>query len=105
MTQDQSDPVIDEIRGVRNRISARFEHDPARLVAYYIKLQEQHRDRLVNPPKVAEPTDQSCLNSRRLYFWQSRAESPVRTSFVLVRFAVNGSSPNLWRDSACSLCL
>ncbi len=60
MTQDQSDPVIDEIREVRNRISARFDHDPARLVAYYIKLQEQHQERLINTPKEAEPTDQSA---------------------------------------------
>jgi hypothetical protein len=59
MTQDQSDPVNDEIREVRNRISARFDHDPARLVAHY-KLQEQHRERLIYPPTAAEPTDQSA---------------------------------------------
>ncbi len=46
-----SDPAIDEVRAVRRRISARFDHDPARLVDHYIKLQEQHRDRLIsNPP-------------------------------------------------------
>ncbi len=28
------DPVIDEIREVRRRISERFDHDPERLVAY-----------------------------------------------------------------------
>jgi hypothetical protein len=37
MKQSQSDPVIDEIREVRHRISARFDHDPARLVTYYIE--------------------------------------------------------------------
>lgn len=36
MKQSQSDPVIDEIREVRHRISARVAHDPARLVAYYM---------------------------------------------------------------------
>lgn len=46
--QKQSDPVIDEIREVRHRISARFDHDPARLVAYYMELQEQYRDRLIS---------------------------------------------------------
>jgi hypothetical protein len=61
MTQDWSDPVIDEIREVRHRISARFENDPARLVAYYMKLQEQHRERLIETPKPAVPTDQSIL--------------------------------------------
>lgn len=60
MTQDRSDPVIDEIRELRHRISAQFDHDPARLVAYYLKLQEQHRERMINRPKAAEPTDQSA---------------------------------------------
>lgn len=39
-------PVIDEIREVRHRISARFDHDPERLVAYYAELQKQYEDRL-----------------------------------------------------------
>lgn len=43
-----TDPVIDEIREVRQRISARFDHDPARLVEYYMELQERYRDRLVD---------------------------------------------------------
>ncbi len=55
MTQDRSDPVIDEIREVRQRISARFDHDPVRLVAHYMKLQEQHRERLIAPSNAAEP--------------------------------------------------
>ena len=38
-----TDPVIDEIRETRRRISARFQHDPAKLVAYYIDLQERHK--------------------------------------------------------------
>ena len=60
MKQSQSDPVIDEIREVRYRISARFDHDPARLVAYYIEIQKQHQDRLIKTEKPAEPTDQSA---------------------------------------------
>ncbi|MFL6201990.1 MAG: hypothetical protein ACJ76J_22680 [Thermoanaerobaculia bacterium] len=43
----KSDPVIDEIREVRHRISARFDHDPAKLVAYYMELQKQYQDRLI----------------------------------------------------------
>lgn len=42
------DPVIDEIREVRRRISARFDHDPERLVAYYMELQKQYEDRLLD---------------------------------------------------------
>jgi hypothetical protein len=48
MNLSQKDPVIDEIREVRHRISERFGHDPAQLVAYYLELQEQYRDRLID---------------------------------------------------------
>jgi hypothetical protein len=39
------DPVISEIRETRHRISARFGHDPRRLVAYYIQKQQCQRSR------------------------------------------------------------
>jgi hypothetical protein len=58
MNQAQSDPVIDEIREVRHRISARFNHDPARLVAYYSQLQEEYRERLLGSPKTNERGDE-----------------------------------------------
>ena len=44
----QNDPTLDRIRRARHEISAACEHDPYRLVQYYIELQEQHRDRLVD---------------------------------------------------------
>ena len=52
MKKIQNDQPIDEVREVRHRISARFGHDPARLVAYYMKLQEQYRDRLIVTSKI-----------------------------------------------------
>ncbi len=60
MTQEHNDPVIDEIREVRRRISARCGHDPARLVAYYIELQQRHRDRLIDRPTANEQGDESA---------------------------------------------
>jgi len=48
--KQKTDPVIDEIREVRHRISERFGHDPQRLVAYYMEMQEQYRDRLIRAP-------------------------------------------------------
>lgn len=60
MTPEQSDPVIDEVRAIRQRISARFGHDPARLVAYYIELQERHRDRLIDRPNAPERGDETA---------------------------------------------
>ena len=49
-----SDPVIDEIREVRRRISARFEHDPTQLVAFYMEMQKQYQDRLIETAKSLE---------------------------------------------------
>ena len=46
MDQTASDPLIDEIREIRHRISAEHGHDPARLVAYYMGLQKKYEDRL-----------------------------------------------------------
>jgi hypothetical protein len=54
MKKSENDPVINEIREVRHRISARFDHDPARLVAYYMELQKQYEDRLIKPEEIAE---------------------------------------------------
>jgi hypothetical protein len=55
-----SDPVIDEIRQVRHRISAKFGHDAARLINHYIKSQQRHGDRLLGSAKsnvrAGEPT-------------------------------------------------
>lgn len=58
MTPLPPDPVIDEIREVRRQISAQFDHDPKRMLEYYIEFQRQFGDRLVSPPTtppVANP--------------------------------------------------
>lgn len=39
----QPDPLIDEIRAVRSRISAEHGHDPYRLVAYYKQREQELR--------------------------------------------------------------
>ncbi len=43
----KEDPIIDELRRVRHRISEQFAHDPHKLVEHYIKLQERHKDRIL----------------------------------------------------------
>jgi hypothetical protein len=58
MKRNLNDPVIDEIREVRHRISARFGHDPTRLVAFYIELQKQYEDRLIGTSKRTGRNDQ-----------------------------------------------
>jgi hypothetical protein len=47
MAKQSNDPVIDEVRSVRNGISERCGNDPERLVAYYMQLQQQFQDRLI----------------------------------------------------------
>ena len=54
MKQNPSDPVIDEIREVRHRISARFGHDPTQMVAFYMEMQKQCQDRLLETTQSAE---------------------------------------------------
>ena len=61
MKEIPNDQPIDEIRELRRGISARFGHDPVRLVAYYVKLQEQYRDRLIDTAKTTEGTDQTAV--------------------------------------------
>ena len=63
MKRKLSDPVIDEIREVRHRISARFGHDPAQLVAFYMEMQKQYQDRLIETTKRAEDGDQPATSS------------------------------------------
>jgi hypothetical protein len=46
---ESSDPTLERIRRVRHEISAEFNHDPHKLVEYYMRLQERHGGRLVRP--------------------------------------------------------
>jgi hypothetical protein len=42
------DVVIQRVREARHRISEQFDHDPERLIAYYMDRQQRHADRLVS---------------------------------------------------------
>ena len=44
MSKLPPDPVIDEIREIRHRISERCGHDPKRLYEYYVKRQEDFKE-------------------------------------------------------------
>ena len=57
MKLNLNDPVIDEIRAVRHRISARFDHDPTQLVSFYLEMQKQYQDRLIETELITERTD------------------------------------------------
>jgi hypothetical protein len=51
------DPIIDEIREMRHRISEECGHDPDRLVEYYRELEKkEYKDRLFKPA-TPQPTE------------------------------------------------
>ena len=52
---DEGDEVIARIREARHQISEEFGHDPYRLVAYYMKLQKEHPEKLVPAPDSEIP--------------------------------------------------
>lgn len=58
MNPAMPDPVIDEIREIRHRISASCDHDPTKLVAYLMQYQEQFRDRM-----TYDPTEQASAKT------------------------------------------
>ena len=60
MKTDTSDPVIDETREVRHRISERLNHDPIRVVHYYMELQRQYEDRLIDSHRPASEKERSA---------------------------------------------
>ena len=46
--------ALEQIRAARHRISERFDHDPRKLVEYYIELQQEYEDRLVGAAEKKE---------------------------------------------------
>lgn len=48
----EPDSPIQRVRKARMAISAQCDHDPKKLIEYYMKLQERHHDRLVSGPKI-----------------------------------------------------
>jgi hypothetical protein len=44
----EADDVIEEVRGICRQISARFNHDPVKLVEHCMERQKRHGDRLID---------------------------------------------------------
>ena len=52
--QNDNDAVLTAIRKARHEISKDQEHDPRRVVAYYLERQKQYSDRLIGSPDLEE---------------------------------------------------
>lgn len=48
----KTDPTVDRIRKVRHAISVQCDHDPRKLIAYYMKYQEKYKGRLTVSPRI-----------------------------------------------------
>jgi hypothetical protein len=51
----KKDPLIEEIRAVRHRISARFGHDTKRLVQHYREMEKLYADRMLRQDRAGGP--------------------------------------------------
>jgi len=50
-----SDPVIEEVRSVRRKISASYGHDIRKMIADHMKQQARYADRLITPQRPQRP--------------------------------------------------
>jgi hypothetical protein len=63
-----NDPAIDEIRQIRHKISAEFDHDPKKLYSYYKQVEDKLRSTgeyifLDNGPKMVKSSLHPSLRS------------------------------------------
>jgi hypothetical protein len=54
----KEDPTIDAVRDARHQISESVAHDPRKLVEYYRRLQERHRERLITQSRLGPETSE-----------------------------------------------
>jgi hypothetical protein len=83
-----SDPTLDRIREVRCQISAKYDHDPDKLVAHYMELDKTYPpERFFRPhevgcvPRTTSPAETLDLEQRILT--QLHLLSPEQQSSVL----------------------
>lgn len=83
------DPVIDEVREVRHQISASFDHDVAKLVAYLIQYQKQFHDQLLCIPDEISLDDQN----------RTPAVARCRGKRIKSQNDITSLKFHFWRDS------
>lgn len=48
VSKESSDPLLEELAEARERIFARCDRDPAKVLEYYLEYQKQYADRLIS---------------------------------------------------------
>ncbi|MDT5121952.1 MAG: hypothetical protein QOC96_1434 [Acidobacteriota bacterium] len=59
----KEDATINRIREARHRISEACEHDPQKLVSYFVELQKRHQDRLIQKMPDEKESDESLIKA------------------------------------------
>jgi hypothetical protein len=57
----KDDPTIEQIREIRRRISAMCDHNPRKLVEYYMEFQKKYQNRLSNPVEIADGCEEKVV--------------------------------------------
>jgi hypothetical protein len=102
MKQIKDDPVIDEIREIRHRISERFGHGPEKPVAYYMEPQKQYEDRLIKTESDVEQTsrDPGISAKKEIQMTEDYRENTARqgdrAAFDRVLAKVPSVPPDPW---------
>jgi hypothetical protein len=55
----QNDPLLEELDEARQRIFAKCDHDPAKVIEWYMEYQKQYADRLISRHQQS-PRDKSA---------------------------------------------
>jgi len=48
----KNDPTVERIRKIRHEISEECNHDPQKLIEYYMKYQKKFEGRLITSPRL-----------------------------------------------------
>jgi hypothetical protein len=51
----EADDIVEEIREIRRQIWARLDNDPEKIAAYYMELDKQYADRMIDAPNRVKP--------------------------------------------------
>ena len=51
----KDDPTIQRIRDARHRISEKNQHDPRKVVQYYVELQKKYENRISSQEEMTPP--------------------------------------------------
>ena len=59
----EADDAIEEVREIRRRISARFDHDPKKMIDHYVELDRHYTGPKITPADIGKTGNQLSEDS------------------------------------------